>query len=196
MDELKPIADPKSLKADLSSDAPETRTGTGRFGGGRPGLNRLRAMAAGEILPPSSMSLLGIEFVSVAEGNIALRRRPDEYLYDPFGPAHAATVAALFDVALGSTFESVLPHRRTYTTPDTRISFRRPATATSETLTVKSNMIDVEEERLAAEAQLTDANGQTCTTETMTCLIVDTTEDSVPAEPNRTWDVQDWYKVC
>jgi uncharacterized protein (TIGR00369 family) len=196
MDDLEPNADAKALEADMPPDAPKTRGGTGRLGGGGPGLTLLRAMAAGEILPPAPMSLLGIEFVSVAEGNTTLRRRPDEFSYNPFGPADGTTVAALFDLALGSAFQSVLPERRTYTTLDTRISYLRPVTATSGALAVTAKIIDVGEQRMIAEAQLADAEGQTCAKATMTGLIVDTPDTSVPAEPDRTWDVSDWYKIC
>ncbi|WP_157862020.1 PaaI family thioesterase [Methylobacterium sp. Leaf361] len=196
MDDLKPDADANALEADMPPDAPKTRGGTGRLGGGGPGLTLLRAMATGEILPPSPMSLLGIEFVSVAEGNARLRRRPVDYLYEPFGPAHGTTVAALFDLALGSAFQSVLPDRRTYTTLDTRISYLRPVKATTGELTVTAKIIDVGEQRMIAEAHLDDAEGQTCAKATMTCLIVDTPDTSVPAKPDRSWDVSDWYKIC
>ena len=196
MDDLKPNADANALEADMPPDAHKTRGGTGRRGGGGPGLTLLRAMVAGEILPPPSMSLLGIEFVSVTEGNATLRRRPVDYLYNPFGPAHGTTVAALFDLALGAAFQSVLPDRRTYTTLDIRISYLRPVTLTLEALTVSAKIIDVGEQRMVAEAQLADADGQICATATMTCLIVDTPDTSVPAKPDRTWDVSDWYKIC
>lgn len=196
MDDLTPNADANALNAGMPPDAPRTRGGAGRLGGGGPGLTLLRAMVAGEILPPPPMSLLGIEFVSVAEGNATLRRRPDELSYDPFGPAHGTTVAALFDLALGSAFQSVLPDRRTYATLDTRISYLRPVTVNSGALTVTAKIIDVGEQRMIAEAQLADAEGQTCAKATMTCLIVDTPDTSVPAKPDRNWDVSDWYKIC
>lgn len=196
MDDLKPNADANALEADMPPDVPKTRGGTGRLGGGGPGLTLLRAMAAGEILPPSPMSLLGIEFVSVAEGNITLRRRPVDYRYNPFGPAHGTTVAALFDLALGSAFQSVLPDGRTYTTLDSRISYLRPVALTLEALTVKAKIIDIGEQRMVADAQLADADGQICATATMTCLIVDTPDTNAPAKPDRTWDESDWYKIC
>lgn len=196
MDDLKPDADPDAFDADMPPDASRSGGGIGRRRGGGPGLSLIRAMASGDVLPPSSMSRLGIEFVSVAEGTTTLRRAPDDTSYNPVGPAHGTTVAALFDVALGSAIQSALPERRTYATLDTRISYLRPVTATSGALTVKAKIIDAGERRMIAEAQLADANGQICATATMTSLIVETPDIRIPDQPNRRWDVSDWYKVC
>ena len=185
-----------------STDLADDRTSSGqnrRLDGPGPvgsGLNLLRAMAAGEILPPPAMALLGIAYVAVRDGGATVRRKPGVDLYNPFGPVHGSAVAALLDLALGSAVQSALPAGQTYTTLDTRISYLRPLTAASGTLTAVARAIDVGEQRAVAEAQLSDADGQACATATMTCLLVETSEESSPEKPNRTWDVSDWFQIA
>jgi uncharacterized protein (TIGR00369 family) len=152
-------------------------------------------MAAGEILPPPAMALLGIELVSVRDGCVTLRRKPGDSLYNPMGPVQGSAVAALFDLALGSAIQSALPAGRTYTTVDTRISYLRPVTAASGALTATARAVDVRERQAAAEAQLTDADGQACAMATMTGTVVERPREGSPEKPNRTWDVSDWFKI-
>ena len=177
-----------------SIDVPEAQGETGRLGAGS-GLDLLRAMAAGEVLPPPAMALLGIELVSVRDGGATLRRKPGGDLYNPMGAAHGSAVAALFDLALGSAIQSALPAGRTYTTLDTRISYLRPVTAASGTLTVAARTVAVRERQGAAEARLADADGQACATATMTGLVVESLHGGAPDEPGRTWDLSDWFKI-
>lgn len=187
-------ADRTSSDGTAPVDGPETRGKAGHLRGGS-GLDLLRAMAAGEILPPPAMALLGIELVSVRDGGATLRRKPGDYLYNPIGPVHGSAVAALFDLALGSAIQSALSAGRTYTTLDTRISYLRPVTAASGTLTVTAQAVDVWERQAAAEAQLTDADGQVCVTATMAGTVVERHREGSPEKPNRTWDVSDWFKI-
>lgn len=187
-------ADQTSSDGILRIDRPEP-WGKASPLGGESGLDLLRAMVAGEILPPPAMALLGIELVSVRDGGATLRRKPGDYVYNPMGPVHGSAVAALFDLALGSAIQSALPNGRTYTTLDTRISYLRPVTARSGTLTVTARAVDVWEREAAAEAQLTDADGQVCATATMTGTVVERPREGSPEKPNRTWDVSDWFKI-
>jgi uncharacterized protein (TIGR00369 family) len=154
----------------------EVQCETGQLGGGS-GLDLLRAMVAGEGLPPPAMALLGIELLSVRDGNATLRRKPGDDLSNPMGPVHGSAVAALFDLALGSAIQSALPAGRTYTTLGTRTSYLRPVTAASGTLTVTARAIEVRERQAAAEAQLTDADGQACAAATMTGTVVERPRD-------------------
>jgi uncharacterized protein (TIGR00369 family) len=187
-------ADRTSSDGNTSIDVPEAQGETGRVGTGS-GLDLLRAMAANEILSPPAMALLGIEFVSVRDGGATLRREPGDYLYNPVGPAHGSAVAALLDLALGSAIQSALPAGRTYTTLDTRISYLRPLTAASGTLTAVAQTLEIGERRAVAEAHLTDADGQACATATMTGLVVEKPHEVSPEKPDRTWDVSDWFKI-
>jgi uncharacterized protein (TIGR00369 family) len=194
MNSVNMAANRPSSDGTTSIGVPEAQSEPGRLGGGS-GLDLLRAMVAEEVLPPPAMALLGIELVLVRDGGATLRRKPDDDLYNPMGPVHGSAVAALFDLALGSAIQSALPAGRTYTTLDTRISYLRPVTAASGTLTVAARTVDVRERQAAAEAQLTDADGRACATATMTGLVVESLHEGASDEPGRTWDVSDWFKI-
>jgi uncharacterized protein (TIGR00369 family) len=194
MNSVNMAANRPSSDGTTSIGVPEAQSEPGRLGGGS-GLDLLRAMVAGEVLPPPAMTLLGIELVLVRDGGATLRRKAGDDLYNPMGPVHGSAVAALFDLALGSAIQSALPAGRTYTTLDTRISYLRPVTAASGTLTVAARTVDVRERQAAAEAQLTDADGRACATATMTGLVVESLHEGASDEPGRTWDVSDWFKI-
>jgi uncharacterized protein (TIGR00369 family) len=194
MNSANPAADRTSSDGTPRAAMGEAQGETGHRGGGS-GLDLLHAMMAGAIVPPPAMTLLGIELVSVRDGAATLRRKPGDYLYNPMGPVHGSAVAALFDLALGSAIQSALPDGQTYTTLDTRISYLRPVTAASGTLTVTAQAVDVWERQAAADAQLTDADGQACATATMTGTVVERPHEGSPETPNRTWDISDWFKI-
>ena len=186
----------------------EQTAGIGRQGGdggylksrvdradGLPGEALLRAMNAGDILLPPIMTLLGIEFVSIEQGGATLHRKPRAHFDDPMGPVLGGVVAALFDVALGAAIHSTLPAGRTYSTLDTKVSYLRPVTVRSETLTAVARTLDVGEQRAVVEALLEDSDGERCATAVMTCLLVAMSTQAAPEKPGLTWDISDWMKV-
>lgn len=93
------------------------------------GLEQLRALADGRIPPPPISSHAGLEFVSVAEGDVVMTAQPDESHYNPIGSVHGGFFTTVLDSVCGCAVHSTLPAGVWYTSLEIKVSFLRPITA-------------------------------------------------------------------
>jgi uncharacterized protein (TIGR00369 family) len=137
------------------------------------GMNGLDAAMAGEIPPPPISQLLGTKLTKVEPGNVTMELPIGEYLYNPIGSVHGGVAATLLDSVLGCAVQSTLPQGRLYTTLELKISYLRPITEATGTVTAIGRVLTSGRKAAFAEGQITDASGKLLATASTTCAVWD-----------------------
>lgn len=140
--------------------------------GARSGIDHLRAMVSGEVPAPPISSHVGLQIVEVEEGDVVMTAEPDESHYNPIGAVHGGFFATVLDSACGCAVHSTLPAGVGYTTLELKVSFLRPVTADTGTVTAHGWVTKAGRNAAFVEADLRDAAGRVLATATSTCLIV------------------------
>ena len=138
----------------------------------RTGLERLRALADGRTPPPPISSHIGLEFVSVAEGDVVMTAQPDESHYNPVGSVHGGFFATVLDSVCGCAVHSTLPAGVGYTSLEIKVSFLRPITAGTGAVTAHGWVTRRGKTAAFAEADIRDSDGRVLATASSTCLII------------------------
>ena len=90
-----------------------------------PGIDYVRAIAAGELPAPPIARTLGMGVSEVAEGRAVFTADPAEWLLNPLGIVHAGLALTLLDSAMGCAVHTTLPAGTGYTTLETKGNFVR-----------------------------------------------------------------------
>lgn len=137
-----------------------------------PGLDFLRAIAAGELPPPPIAASLGFGGVEVEPGRVVFEVTPAEYHYNPIGTVHGGVMCTLADSAMGCAVHSALPPGVTYTSLEVKVSFLKPVTTATGALRCEGRVISLGSRVATAEARLTGADGTLYGHATTTCLLL------------------------
>ena len=123
------------------------------------GLEVMRAIRDG-ILPEPPMARL-IDFrLSVAEpGRIVMELEPHEGLENTVGLLHGATAAALLDTAMGCAISTMLPAGQGAVTLDLKLTFLRPLSVKSGTISAEGKLIKLGRQSSYAEGFVRDGAG-------------------------------------
>ncbi|WP_243399949.1 PaaI family thioesterase [Arthrobacter glacialis] len=138
----------------------------------RTGLEQLRALVDGTVSPPPISSHIGLEFISVSEGHVVMTAQPDESHYNPIGSIHGGFFATVLDSACGCAVHSTLPAGVGYTSLEIKVSFLRPITAETGTVTAHGWVTRRGKSASFAEADIRDSEGRVLATASSTCLII------------------------
>jgi uncharacterized protein (TIGR00369 family) len=136
------------------------------------GIEYLRAMQSGKLPAAPIMGLVGMWIAEVDEGRVVFAGEPAEYHYNPMGTVHGGIVALLLDSAMGSSVQSMLPTRTSYTTLELKVNYLRPVTSQTGTLYSEGKLIHLGSRTATAEGRLTDGTGKLYAHATTTCLII------------------------
>jgi uncharacterized protein (TIGR00369 family) len=123
------------------------------------GLEAMRAIRDG-ILPEPPMARL-IDFrLRVAEpGRIVMELEPHEALENTIGQLHGATAAALLDTAMGCAISTMLPAGQGAVTLDLKLTFLRPLSVKSGTISAEGKVIKLGRQTSYAEGSVHDGTG-------------------------------------
>jgi uncharacterized protein (TIGR00369 family) len=123
------------------------------------GLQAMRAIRDG-ILPEPPMARL-IDFrLRVAEpGRIVMELEPHEGLENTIGLLHGAAAAALLDTAMGCAISTMLPARQGAVTLDLKLTFLRPLSVRSGTISAEGKVIKLGRQTSYAEGFVRDGSG-------------------------------------
>lgn len=138
----------------------------------RSGIEHLRAMAAGEVADPPISSHVGLRVVTVEAGDVVMTAEPDESHYNPIGSVHGGFFATVLDSVCGCAVHSTLPAGVGYTTLELKVSFLRPVTIDTGTVTAHGWVTKSGRNATFVEADLRDSAGRVLATASSTCLIV------------------------
>lgn len=136
------------------------------------GLEVMRAVAAGQLPPPPMSSHIGLETVSIADGDMVMTAQPHESHYNPLGSVHGGFVATVLDSVCGCAVHTTLPAGVGYTSLELKVSFLRPITADTGTVTAHGWITRRGRSAAFAEADLRDSDGRVLATASSTCLII------------------------
>jgi uncharacterized protein (TIGR00369 family) len=123
------------------------------------GLDAMRAIRDG-ILPEPPMARL-IDFrLRVAEpGRIVMELEPHEGLENTLGLLHGATAAALLDTAMGCAISTMLPAGQGAVTLDLKLTYLRPLSVRSGTISAEGKIIKLGRQTSYAEGFVHDGSG-------------------------------------
>src|SRR4249920_3651300 len=126
---------------------------------GMSGLDAMRAIRDG-ILPEPPMARL-IDFrLRVAEpGRIVMELEPHEGLENTIGLLHGATAAALLDTAMGCAISTMLPVGQTSVTLDLKLTYLRPLSVRSGTISAEGRVVKLGRQTSYAEGFVRDGAG-------------------------------------
>ena len=136
------------------------------------GLEQLRALADGSHPAPPISSHIGLEFVTVDDGDVVMTAVPDESHYNPIGSIHGGFFATVLDSACGCAVHSTLPAGVGYTSLEIKVSFLRPITADTGMVTAHGWVTRRGRSAVFAEADIRDSEGKVLATATSTCLVI------------------------
>ena len=136
------------------------------------GREQLQAIIDGDVPPPPIASHVGLGFVSVADGDVVLTAEPDDSHYNPIGTVHGGFAATVLDSACGCAAHSTLPAGVGYTSLDLTLSFLRPISGETGTVTAHGWVMRRGRRAAFVAADLRDAEGRVLATATSTCLVI------------------------
>ena len=139
--------------------------------GTAPGIDLLRAVAAGELPAPPIMHTLDLAGFSAELGTASFRLVPQEFHYNPLGSVHGGVIAMLLDSAAGCAVHSVLPAGEGYTSIDLVTKYLRPITVETGEVTAVGTVVSRGSRTALAEARLSDARGRLLAHATSTCML-------------------------
>ena len=138
-----------------------------------PGLELIRAIAAGSHPPPPIASLLGFTIVAAERGRALFAIEPAEWMYNPIGSVHGGVAATLLDSCMGCAVHTTLPAGAGYTTSDLQVRYVRGMTAASGRVLAEGSVVHSGRRTATAEGRLyVESDGTLLAHATTGCLIL------------------------
>jgi uncharacterized protein (TIGR00369 family) len=132
---------------------------TARLGMQLSGLEFLQGIIDGRFPPPPIAELLGMELVSVGDGEAHFRCTPDEAVYNPIGMVHGGFLCTLLDSAAGCAVHTRLPAGVGYSSIEIKVSFLKAVGADGGPIDVRGRVLRVGRRVAFAEAHATNSAG-------------------------------------
>ncbi|NEV01528.1 PaaI family thioesterase [Bradyrhizobium uaiense] len=123
------------------------------------GIEAMRAIRDGRLPPPPMAKLIGFRVAVVEEGRIVMELEPHESLENTIGLLHGATAAALLDTAMGCAISTMLPAEQTSVTLDLKLTYLRPLSARSGTISAEGKVIKLGRQTSYTEGFVRDGRG-------------------------------------
>ncbi len=136
------------------------------------GLETMRAVAAGELPPPTIAVLLGMAPVEVGEGFASFEMTPDERMMNPIGSVHGGIAATILDSCMGCAVHTTLEPGQGYTTAQLNIHYLRAMQPGMGIVRATGTVIHRGRKQSTAEGKLYAADGKLVAHGTTTCLIL------------------------
>ena len=136
------------------------------------GLETMRAIAAGELPPPTMAVLLGMAPVDLDDGFAAFEMVPDERMMNPLGSVHGGIAATILDSCMGCAVHTTLQPGQGYTTAQLNIHYLRPMQPGVGPVRATGTVIHRGRKQSTAEGKLYGADGKLIAHGTTTCLIL------------------------
>lgn len=167
-DETTPSAASRTRTRTLHFQAPDP-AGDQPFA--RTGLEHLRAVQAGAVPDPPISSHIDMRFVRIEEGDVVMTAEPHESHYNPIGSVHGGFFATLLDSVCGCAVHSTLLAGVGYTSLEIKVSFLRPITAQTGTVTAHGWVTKRGRSAAFVDADIRDRDDRILATASSTCLI-------------------------
>ena len=123
------------------------------------GLDAMCAIRDGILPPPPMARLIGFRMRVAEPGRIVMELEPHEGLENTIGLLHGATAAALLDTAMGCAISTRLPAGQGAVTLDLKLTYLRPLSVRSGTLSAEGKLIKLGRQTSYAEGFVRDGLG-------------------------------------
>ncbi len=139
---------------------------------GMSGLETMCAIRDGILPPPPMARLIGFEMRIAEPGRIVMELEPDESLENTIGLLHGATAAALLDTAMGCAIATMQPAGQTSVTLDLKLTYLRPLSVRSGTVSAEGKVIKLGRQTSYAEGFVRDGAGNLAVHATATFTMI------------------------
>jgi uncharacterized protein (TIGR00369 family) len=136
------------------------------------GLEAMCAIRDGLLPPPPMARLIGFRMRVAEPGRIVMELEPHEGLENTIGLLHGATAAALLDTAMGCAISTKLPAGQGAVTLDLKLTYLRPLSVKSGTISAEGKLIKLGRQTSYAEGFVRDASGNLAVHATATFSMV------------------------
>jgi uncharacterized protein (TIGR00369 family) len=140
---------------------------------GKPGIELLRRMLAGEVPAAPIARTLDFLLIEVEPGYAVFQGRPGPQHYNPLGTVHGGWFATLLDSAVGCAVHAAMPAGKAYTTLELKINLVRALTDRVPLVRAEGRTIHVGAQTATAEGRLVGPDGKLYAHATTTCLVFD-----------------------
>ena len=140
---------------------------------GRPGIELLRRMLAGQLPTPPMAQTLDFLLVEVEPGFAVFQGRPGPKHYNPLGTVHGGWFATLLDSAVGCAVHAAMPAGKAYTTLELKVNLVRALTDRVPLVRAEGRTIHVGAQTAIAEGRLVGPDGKLYAHASTTCLVFD-----------------------
>ena len=139
---------------------------------GMSGLEMRCAIRDGILPPPPRARQIGFRLAVAEPGRIVMELDPDESLENTIGLLHGATAAALLDTAMGCAIATMQPAGQSSVTLDLKLTYLRPVSARSGTLSAEGKVIKLGRQTSYAEGFVRDGVGNLAVHATATFTMI------------------------
>ena len=136
------------------------------------GLEAMCAIRDGVLPPPPMARLIGFRMAVAEPGRIVMELEPHEGLENTIGLLHGATAAALLDTAMGCAISTRLPAGQGAVTLDLKLTYLRPLSVRSGTISAEGKLIKLGRQTSYAEGFVRDGSGNLAVHATATFSMV------------------------
>jgi uncharacterized protein (TIGR00369 family) len=123
------------------------------------GLEAMCGIRDGVLPPPPMARLIGFRLRIAEPGRIVMELEPHESLENTMGLLHGATAAALLDTAMGCAVTTMLPAGQGSVTLDLKLTYLRPLSVRSGTISAEGKLIKLGRQTSYAEGFVRDGSG-------------------------------------
>jgi uncharacterized protein (TIGR00369 family) len=126
---------------------------------GMSGLEAMCGIRDGILPPPPMARLIGFRLRIAEPGRIVMELEPHESLENTIGLLHGATAAALLDTTMGCAISTMLPAGQGSVTLDLKLTYLRPLSVRSGTISAEGKLIKLGRQTSYAEGFVRDGAG-------------------------------------
>ena len=137
------------------------------------GLDALRAMRDGELPGPPIAALMSMGITEVEPGRVTFTSEPGEEHYNPIGVVHGGLACTLLDTVVGCAAHTTLAAGVGYTSIDLNVSYLRPITLSTGTITAVGEVVKTGRRVIFAKGTIFDADGRELATATSSLLVME-----------------------
>ena len=136
------------------------------------GLEAMCAIRDGLLPEPPMARLIDFRLRVAEPGRVVMELEPHEGLENTIGLLHGATAAALLDTAMGCAISTMLPAAQGAVTLDLKLTYLRPLSVQSGTISAEGKVIKLGRQTSYAEGWVRDGTGHLAVHATATFSMV------------------------
>lgn len=136
------------------------------------GLEAMRAIRDGLLPEPPMARLIDFRLRIAEPGRVVMELQPHEALENTVGLLHGAAAAALLDTAMGCAISTMLPAGMGSVTSDLKLTYLRPLSVRSGTISAEGKLIKLGRQSSYAEGLVRDGAGNLAVHATATFSMV------------------------